>query len=340
MTQEQKQKFIEVSKLTKEKGLREGWVYVGNNGPMFFGMHLISTKGGSEWDYTHNDWCGSITGWAYACPVSVWEEKIGQKYSCRPVSQKLPTKFFIRTNTPALSTAVQGKLFEFGYCWRGGGQDVRHPEQKYLYIDKKSLHYSYNNQYNHEIELSLDTLFSLEPIKDLTISGILPDYEITVNESGLEAAGIKIDWVKWEEIRGFLNQKFDWRDPRFQEIRWVKGYNKDINKGIQSQLSKLGCVFSGGDGNTSIYDYSILKINPNKKMFASTDRTSGFEELTIEEIFKDCKKKVYFGPEFEKGSYTVFAREEGPSFGCKKLESWDKWRELEAKVEQFKLELK
>lgn len=344
MTQEQKQKFIELSKLTKEKGCPNSYVYVGKGLPeaLPFGKNLIATvEDFRDWSNKENN-SGALPYWEYACPVSLWEETIGQKYSCRPVSQKLPIKFFIKTHTPALSTAVQGKLFEFGYCWRGGGQDVRHPEQKYLYIDKKSLHYSYNNQYNPEFELSLDVLFSLELIKELTISGILPQYEITVTESGLEAAGIKIDWTKWEEIRGFLNQKFDWRPFVVNENSFIRVHNEDISKGVQKRLFELGYYWSeyAKEYRHTNEKFLCIKKCPNNITFSDGSIIKDYKEITLDELFKDNKLSVMCGPEFEKGRYGVFAREEGPSFGCQKLKSWDKWRELEAKVEQFKLELK
>jgi len=202
MNRELKQKYIELSKLSKEKGVPEGYIYIGegDSGPRIFGRILLfrNLEFGKVWQKGQD--CLGYYDNEYAAPQAVWDKVIN------PVNI-YTDNLFIKTHAPSLSAAIQTKLFSLGFSWHDGDKQHRSTHLPYIILnlsgEKKIDAFSYPNS----SELSLDELFAITPPRTLTN----PELGISCIETTIEIAAQTISFERFDEmvaaVSAFRNPK-------------------------------------------------------------------------------------------------------------------------------------
>lgn len=192
MNQEERSRFIELAKLSGEKGVPNGWVYVGEGreGGLGFGRCLGYRKVGLKiWSIDQPPSEGENSSFSFCCPIEKWNKAI---------NPKPPGRFFVSVPTPELNLAVFEKLKSLGYKTISPYESFK--SKSILGVDydgtilygnlKDATHLGY-------VKISLDDLFSR---KSLTIQ--LPIHAV-LNENSAQIGGTE---VSKEKLLEFCNQ--------------------------------------------------------------------------------------------------------------------------------------
>lgn len=234
MTEEQKQKFIELSRQTKEKGVPDGYVYVGfapnYNGGSFSRLIALFCD-----LWSHGEYAGTSSLSEYAAPVSDWEAVIG------PIQTMTPEEYCVNVGaSPFLSEAVQKHAGKLGYEFAGGEPFPSFTDRKFLifnlYGGGKLLVDDRNSR--GLPELSLEKFFALD-VKKLVLQGF--GHEIIVTDRvkvGCQTISIE-NWKKLDKkINDFLASSVEFPEkfhvdvsasPLLSEAVQKHGFNLGYN---------------------------------------------------------------------------------------------------------------
>lgn len=143
-----------------------------------------------------------------------WRELAAQiSNHINALAKKFDKSLFIDTPHPLVSEAAQKYAFSLGYKWSGyiPKEIVQHTDSKNLIFDTENnkMYYNSDGFNDRYLKISLDEFFALGS-RTLTIpAGLVPRYEVKVDEKNIYCAGEVISIENWKLLDAKVN---DFRD--------------------------------------------------------------------------------------------------------------------------------
>lgn len=202
MKKELKNKFKELAKLSKDKGVPKGYIYIGygSEDTAIFKPCLAWYDDGGRWEvggYVG----GKVPGFEYAAPESVWNKIMKANI--------YEDKVFIRTVTPKINEEIQLHLFALGFRWFSDTGSPLNLKSQFLVLNyNNKMEISWNDVELPQIEeISIPELFEIKAPKKLVIpKGALKDYEIVCTEEGITIGCQTLDYATFDKITKEINE--------------------------------------------------------------------------------------------------------------------------------------
>ena len=192
--------------------------------------------------------CFDTSLWTIAAEPASNENKPENNNTMNNIPFALPPKWFIRTLDPALSAAIQTKLFKLGLIWGDEKVPVQYTDNPILFSNEKKYFYRIVNSddlvyYKDFVEITIEQLFSLSPApKEIEFE--IAGYKGTATADSIKVGCQEMTMANYKEVRKEIEE---YRKPKPYKVIDTKFKDRwtDITlspQGINLTSSSLGNI--------------------------------------------------------------------------------------------------
>lgn len=333
---EKQNKYKELAKLSQEKNVPSGWVYIGQgkDGGLPFGNEQRCSEG-SGWS-RNADMYGGNSDYHYICKKEVWESATGLVFNNGGL--------YLETINPVIGAEIQKHLFSLGFEWYGAGQVVSSINMPFIGFSGQTIHAATENTftgYNYS-KITLNELFAMKPAEpELFIPhGLIPEYFVKCTRAGIMTEAKSFTW----EVFGLIKKITKPAPKVIDGTHWMDLVNETISAEVQKKLFERGFTWHSPTGPQTVQEgkrFIYLNSHSSHKNCITWDRKfekeyieeRGMTELSIPELFNEPKEKSVkiAGIEF-------VSRVEGLRAGCQEV-NWEDWDKLIEQISAFQSEI-